>query len=122
MAWSNSYPEARQNGSGEPINYYTWRNMKGQVQFRFTDIEVDGGAQWYSAYGWINLIDNTGKVWADKAVHKSWGVTPAFTNLCFIPGNRLVRMQVTMHVINRAGAGYYNHWTSHLRWNNSTAV
>lgn len=44
MAWSYAYLGASQ-GSGNPVNYYTWRNVKGTVQFRFTDIAVNGGAR-----------------------------------------------------------------------------
>ncbi|MCH6230559.1 hypothetical protein MK786_07395 [Microbacterium sp. CFH 31415] len=120
MAWSYAYPGASQ-GSDNPVNYYTWRNLKGTVQFRFIDIAIDGGARWYIAAGTINLIDNNGKVWSDKWVNKEWGVTPAFTGLCFIPGGALCRMQVTMHVYNSNGYPLFNTWKSELRWDNSTA-
>lgn len=122
MAWTYAYPGASQSGGGEPKNFTTYRNMRGQAQFRFTDISVDGGVKWYSAYGHIFLIDNTGQVLGERSISKTWGVASGFTNLGYISGNRLVRMQVSMHVINSAGRGYFNTWKSELRWNNATPV
>ena len=118
MAWTYAYPESQQ-GSGNPVNFYTWRTMRGLVQMRLTDVAISGGAQWHSAVYYINLITASGKVLCDTNIQKEWGKPASFKSLCFISPATSVRMQVTAQVYTTVPV--YNWWTSELRWDNSQA-
>ncbi|MGN7948534.1 hypothetical protein ACTJKH_07295 [Microbacterium sp. 22215] len=118
MAWTYSYPASEQ-GSGNPVNFYKWRTVRGLVQMRLTDVAISGGAQWYSARYHINLITASGQVLCDTDIHKDWGVPAPFKSLCFVSPATSVRMQVTAYVYTSIPV--YNWWSSELRWDNSQA-
>lgn len=117
MAWTYASPNpGAEQGTG-PVNYYTWRAMRGLVQMRLTDVSINGGARWNIASYQINLITSSGQVLCDTRIYKEWNVPAQFKTLCFIYPAKSVRMQVTAFVYTNVAV--YSRWTSELRWDNS---
>ncbi|OJU21314.1 MAG: hypothetical protein BGN95_24650 [Sphingomonas sp. 66-10] len=100
------------------MNYYTYRAIKGHVWMKLTDVSINGGARWYSALYWINLIDSTGHVWSDTFITKDWGVPAPYKQIATIPSGKSVRMCVTAQVTKTDGYGLFNTWTANLQWDN----
>lgn len=119
MAWTYAYPSAGQNGDAT-ANYWTYRNMKGSVQMRLTDVSFLDGAQWYSPCSFtISLINSAGSVLSTATIQKSWGVDPGFATIAFFTTNQSVRMRVKSSVVKVPGL--YREWMefkSEVRWNN----
>lgn len=112
MAWSYYYPQATQNQK-TTTQWNTFRNIRGTVQMRITDLSYLDGRVWESLYFHVALETSSNAWKADGTLHKTWGVTPGFVTIGYVNPGESLRLQTYFETGEWAYPAA--HWTSQLR-------
>ncbi|MDQ1124949.1 hypothetical protein [Microbacterium trichothecenolyticum] len=117
MAWTYDSTNAEQGS--DVINYWKYRQVRGNLQMRLTDVAIANGERWYSAVYFICVIDRSGRVHGDTSITKTWGQAANYKTIAVVP-NLAVRFQIRASVRRSNGIEVYNWWSAQMRWDNTS--
>jgi len=99
MSWvtASSMPIRAYQAGGITVQYSSYRYLKGDVQIRVTDITPDYGETFTVGQILFTLRDSSGNSYGTHWCDKNWGVPGPWTQVGFVTGGKLIRLDVYHH-------------------------